>query len=56
MTSLLEYHKIRLVDTIHTLETSEVYAPNRHLLPLLRRFLAETLPRLDLAPKRNQSG
>jgi len=44
-----------LADALHNLETGEVHAPNRHLLPLLRRFADETLPLLDLAPKRNKN-
>lgn len=42
-----EYHKIKVQEKIHELQTKEVFSPNNHLVPKLETFLNETLPRLN---------
>lgn len=48
ITSINQYYQIILTDKVRELENSETYAPNRVLVNLLRTFIAETLPMLEL--------
>ncbi|KAH6684855.1 kinase-like domain-containing protein [Plectosphaerella plurivora] len=47
--SLVEYYQMRLESALYEVETKDIYALNRNLCVLVRRFAAETLPRLSLA-------
>lgn len=50
------YHRLRLAEKMTALATTDVLAPNKHLLPVLQNFLDDQLPNLKLAmPLKNQS-
>lgn len=52
------YQKLRLGEKMRELATTDTYAPNRHLLPILQKFIDNDLPKMKLAmpPAVYQSG
>ena len=56
ITSVGGYYKVKLEDRLRLLETSETHAQNRSLIPLLRTFMEQTLPKLTLDGNSSKDG
>ncbi|KIM96973.1 hypothetical protein OIDMADRAFT_169749, partial [Oidiodendron maius Zn] len=56
ITSVSQYYRIKLEDKLRLLKSSETYAHNRPIAPLVQAFIAQTLPKLvlDEYPSRSQ--
>ena len=56
ITSVSQYYRIKLEDKLQLLKSSETYADNRPIAPLVQAFIAQTLPKLilDEYPSRSQ--
>ncbi|KID82552.1 Protein kinase-like domain protein [Metarhizium guizhouense ARSEF 977] len=48
------YQRARLAHKMRELATTDTYAPNRHLLPLLQDFIDNHLPNMTLVPPETQ--
>ena len=46
--SVLGYYKISLENKLRDLESNDLYAPNRSVIPTVRAFIGQALPRLGL--------
>ncbi|KAK2608552.1 hypothetical protein QQS21_002898 [Conoideocrella luteorostrata] len=49
LTTLNMYYKVRLVKEMRELDTTDTYSSNRHLVPVLQKFLNHQVPQLKLA-------
>lgn len=52
--SLVAYYIMRLESAIYELSTNDALAPNRHLIPIVRRYASETLSHLPLDSESKQ--
>ncbi|KAH8729918.1 kinase-like domain-containing protein [Ilyonectria robusta] len=48
ITTANEYYRVRLVNKLRELKTTDVYAPNRSLIETIRAFISDQLPHLEL--------